>query len=54
VRVFGDTVIVHGLETEKSTYKGADSSGQYRFTDVFIKRDGVWVAVAEHGSKVRK
>jgi ketosteroid isomerase-like protein len=54
VRVYGDTAIVSGLETEKSTYKGKESSGQYRFTDVFIKRDGVWKAVASHESKVAK
>ncbi|HMD60658.1 MAG TPA: nuclear transport factor 2 family protein [Opitutaceae bacterium] len=54
VHVFGDTAIAHGLETEKSSYKGADSSGQYRFTDVFVKRGGVWKAVATHVSKVAK
>jgi len=54
VRVYGDTAIVSGLETETSTYKGKDSSGQYRFTDVFVKRDGAWQAVATHTSKVAK
>ena len=50
---FGDTAIVHGLETEKSMTNGKDSSGQFRFTDVFVKCDGVWMAVAEHDSKVK-
>lgn len=54
VGVFGDTAVVFGLETEKSTYQGKDSSGQYRFTDVFVKRNGVWQAVATHVSKVVK
>jgi ketosteroid isomerase-like protein len=54
VKVYGDTAIVFGLETEKSTYKGEDMSGQYRFTDVFIKRDGKWQCVATHTSKVMK
>lgn len=54
VHVSGDTAVAFGLETEKSTYKGADSSGQYRFTDVFVKRDGRWVAIATHVSKVAK
>jgi uncharacterized protein (TIGR02246 family) len=54
VRVLGDTAIVHGLETEKSSYKGEDTSGQYRFTDVFVKRGGAWAAVATHVSMVRK
>jgi ketosteroid isomerase-like protein len=54
VKVYGDTAVVFGLETEKSTYKGKDSSGQYRFTDVFVKRNGVWQAVASHSSNVVK
>ena len=54
VSVFGDSAVVFGLGTEKSTYKGQDSSGQYRFTDVFVKRNGVWMAVATHASKVAK
>jgi ketosteroid isomerase-like protein len=54
VQLFGDTAVVHGLETEKSNYRGKDTSGQYRFTDVFIKRNGTWRAVATHSSKVMK
>ena len=46
IRVFGDAAVVMGLETEKSTYKGKDASGQYRFTDTFVKRNGTWVCVA--------
>jgi ketosteroid isomerase-like protein len=52
VRVYGDTAIVFGLETEKSKIHGKDMSGQYRFTDVFVKRDGQWQAVASHLSRV--
>ena len=54
VHVDGDTAVAYGLETEKSSYKGTDSSGQYRFTDVFVKRHGVWKAIATHISKVAK
>lgn len=43
VRMLGKTAVVQGLETEKSQYKGQDTSGQYRFTDVFVKRDGRWL-----------
>ena len=52
VRIYGETAIVHGLETEKSSYKGKDISGQYRFTDVFMKRDGNWLAIATHVTRV--
>lgn len=54
VRVFGDTAIVHGLSTDKSRFKGKDTSSQYRWTDVFVKREGRWQAVATHVSRVAK
>ena len=54
VRLYGDTAIVHGLETEKSKYKGDNLSGQYRFTDVFMRRDGRWQSVATHFSRVQE
>ena len=51
--VAGDTAIVHGLWTEKSTLNGKDMSGQYRFTDTFIKRDGRWQAVGTFSTKLQ-
>src|SRR6059036_368839 len=41
VRVFSDAAVAMGVETEKSKYKGEDTSGQYRFTDTWLKRKGV-------------
>ena len=52
VKVYGDTAIVWGLETEKSSYKGKDTSGQYRFTDVFVKHHGKWQCVATQITRV--
>jgi len=52
VRVLGDTAIVTGVSTIKAQYKGADKSGQYQWTDTWVKRDGDWVCVATHGSKL--
>lgn len=52
VRVFGDTAVVTGMTNDKGTYKGQDISGQYQFTDVFVKRDGRWQAVSTHVTKV--
>ena len=54
VRVYGDTAVVTGLNTTKSTFKGKDDSGAYRFTDVFVKRDGRWQVVATQGTLVAK
>ncbi|MEJ7698452.1 MAG: nuclear transport factor 2 family protein [Pyrinomonadaceae bacterium] len=52
VRVFGDTAVVIGRTTVKAQYKGKDISGQYRVTDVFLKRNGKWQAVASHFSRI--
>ena len=52
VRVYGDTAVVTGQITEKSKFRDKDTSGVRRFTDVFVKRDGRWQAVASHESDV--
>lgn len=46
VRIFGDTAVVTGINVEKSQAKGKDTSGRYVWTDVFVKRNGRWQAVA--------
>jgi ketosteroid isomerase-like protein len=52
VRVYGNTAIVTGGDTETSTFDGKDTSGHYFWTDVFVKqKDGSWKAVASHTSK---
>lgn len=51
VRVLGDTAVVTLVQTEKSQYKGKDSSGVYLFTDVWAKRNGKWQVINSHGSK---
>lgn len=53
VFVAGDRASVHGLWTETSTLNGKDTSGQYRFTDTFIKRDGRWQAVTTFSTKLK-
>jgi uncharacterized protein (TIGR02246 family) len=51
--VFGDRAIVNGLSTEKSSMAGKDTSGQYRWTDVFVKREGRWQCVTGYAAKVQ-
>jgi len=53
VRLFGDTAVVTMGQTEKSRHGDSDFSGHYLFTDVWAKRNGQWIAVASHGSRVR-
>ena len=45
VRVYGDTAVVTGQSTVKGMFKTQDISGKYRWTDVFVKRDGKWQIV---------
>jgi ketosteroid isomerase-like protein len=54
VRLFGNTAVVTGSDTEKSTEDGKDTSGKYIWTDVFVKQNGQWRAVASHSTKVPK
>jgi len=54
VKVFGNTAVVIGSDTEKSVYHGKDSSGRYAWTDVFVKRVGRWQAVASQSTKIAK
>jgi ketosteroid isomerase-like protein len=53
VFVLGDTAIVHGLWTETSSLNGKDTSGTYRYTDTFVKRDGRWQAAATWSTKLK-
>ena len=51
--LFGSVAVVQGSDTEKSTSKGKDTSGKWVWTDVFVKRDGKWVAVRSQSAKVK-
>src|ERR1700719_1651963 len=54
VHVYGDTAVAAGTSTVKGTYKGQDISGKYRFTDVWVKRNGKWTAVASQSTKLQQ
>jgi ketosteroid isomerase-like protein len=51
VNVYGTTAVSFTSQEEKSKYAGNDTSGHYHFTDVWVKRDGRWQAVASHGTR---
>jgi ketosteroid isomerase-like protein len=52
VRVFGDTGVVTGRSTQKGKAYGQDAAGQYRFTRVYVKKDGSWKSVAFQSTRV--
>ena len=51
VNSYGDVAVAFTSQDEKSTYDGKDISGHYHYTDVWVKRDGRWQAVASHGTR---
>ena len=54
VRVYGNTVVVTGTVNQKSTQNGKDTSGESRFTRVYVKKKGHWVSVAQQVTSVAK
>jgi uncharacterized protein (TIGR02246 family) len=46
IRVFGDTAVVHGSESDEVEADGKRFSVRYVYLDVLRKRDGVWKLVA--------
>jgi ketosteroid isomerase-like protein len=52
VRIYGDTAVVTGINTEQSILEGRDGSGTISFTDVFVKRHGRWQLVASETKRV--
>jgi ketosteroid isomerase-like protein len=52
VRVYGDAAVITGQSTIKARVQGRDESGEYRFTDVWIKQMDRWVAVASQVTRI--
>jgi ketosteroid isomerase-like protein len=50
VRVFGDAAVVTGRTRGRGEYANAPYDVTIRFTDVFVRREGRWHAVASHAS----
>jgi ketosteroid isomerase-like protein len=52
VKVYGDAAVVTGIYRETGTNKGKPYVVRSRFTDTWIKRDGVWLCVASHSTLI--
>jgi uncharacterized protein (TIGR02246 family) len=46
IRVFGDTAVVHGSESDEVEINGKRSAVRYVYLDVLRKREGEWKLVA--------
>lgn len=52
--VTADLAVVTYRSTDKGDYNGHDLSGQYRWLDVFAKRNGTWQFIASQGTKIEQ
>lgn len=53
IRIYGDGAIVIGRTKEKwKNKKGEEFTAEYRWTDLFVKRDGRWQCVAAQVARV--
>jgi uncharacterized protein (TIGR02246 family) len=53
VRVYGETAVVTGRSTPKGRdSKGGAITGRYRFTRVWVKRQGRWQVIAFQGTRI--
>jgi uncharacterized protein (TIGR02246 family) len=50
VRMYGDAAVANGRTTVKARSKEGGFNGQYCYTDMYVKRDGRWQAVAEQAT----
>ena len=52
VRVYGDSAVVVGTQTQKSAYQGRDASGRFRVTLITTQQRKRWVLVGVHLSPI--
>jgi ketosteroid isomerase-like protein len=52
VRVYGNAAVATGRLTTEGTFRGRPQSGQFRWTRVFVKRQGRWHLVANQVTRV--
>jgi ketosteroid isomerase-like protein len=51
--ITGRSVLKNAKYKDQSAKKALDISGEYRFTDVYAKRNGQWLAVASQTTSIR-
>ena len=51
-KVYGDAGVVAGSTTVKGSYDGHEIGGQFRFTNMFVKRQDRWQCIAIHITRI--
>jgi len=52
VHVYDNAALVSGISEERSNYKGKDTSGRFRWMDVWVRRAGRWTCVASTVARI--
>ncbi|HKE91955.1 MAG TPA: nuclear transport factor 2 family protein [Gemmatimonadales bacterium] len=52
VHVYDNVALISGVSEEQSSYKGKDTSGRFRWMDVWVRRAGRWVCVASTVARI--
>lgn len=52
VRTYGDSAVVTGTSVQSGVSDGKPWSGRFRFTRAWVARDGRWLMVASHSSRI--
>jgi ketosteroid isomerase-like protein len=52
LRVYGDAAVAVGSQIQKTTFQGRDASGQFRVTQVLIRKGERWLIASLHLSPI--
>jgi len=52
IRRYGDTAVVTGTSVQAAVSDGQPWEGRFRFTRVWVLRDGRWQMVTSHSSRL--
>jgi ketosteroid isomerase-like protein len=52
VRIYGEAAVITGRSVIKAKVNGRETSGEFRFTDVWVKQDNHWMAVASQVTRI--
>jgi hypothetical protein len=53
VRIHGDAAIVTGLDQSKGKWDGESFDLRERFSDFYVRKDGMWICVWTHSSTLK-
>lgn len=54
VHIYDNAAVVSGISDEQSSYRGKDTSGRFRWMDVWVRRAGRWECVASTVARITR